>query len=251
MGAKMAMNEETRRKLRELNLGEMIDALEIQTRDGSYIALSFEERVQMAVDYVYQEKSNAKVQRLIGGAKFRLPGADTASIIYEGRGLNGQTVRELATCQFMDSHASVVLEGFTGSGKTFLACAIGKQACKLGLRVRYVRVPDLLVLRDEASVQNQSIPRLLRKFCGYSLLILDEWLFEKPTADDRHFLFELMERRSDSASTVFCTQYRKGDWHSRLGGGAHADAIMDRIVHNSVWLEAGTVNMREQLAKQR
>lgn len=55
-----------------------------------------------------------------------------------------------------------------------------------------------------------------------------------------------MERRYDSNSTIFCTQFKKKDWHARLGGGVHADAIMDRIVHGAAWLETGEVNMRER-----
>ena len=57
-----------------------------------------------------------------------------------------------------------------------------------------------------------------------------------------------VERRYDATSTVFCTQYAKKDWHQRLGGGVHADAIMDRIVHNTLWIETGDVNMREHTA---
>lgn len=77
------------------------------------------------------------------------------------------------------------------------------------------------------------------------LLILDEWLLDECTKDEQHFLFELMERRYDCTSTLFCTQYTKKDWHQRLGGGVHADAIMDRIVHNAVWIDTGPLNLRE------
>lgn len=107
------------------------------------------------------------------------------------------------------------------------------------------------MLRDEAVLINQGISKLLKKFSNYKLLILDEWLLDDLSDEEQHFLFELIERRHDTASNIFCTQYKKEDWHSRLGGGIHADAIMDRIVHNAVWIYAGTLNMREQHSKQR
>jgi len=103
---------------------------------------------------------------------------------------------------------------------------------------------------DEASLISKGIAKLLRKYSAYGLLILDEWLLEDISEQEQHFIFELIERRHDSASTIFCTQYRQDDWHARLGGGVHADAIMDRIVHNAIWTETGTMNMREYYAKQ-
>lgn len=238
-------NDETRRKLRELNLSEFISILDMQDKDISYTSLTFDERIQRIVDYVYQEKHNSKVQRLIKLSKFRLNKAEINDIYYIERGIDRQTIQELATCQFMELHANIIFQGFTGSGKTYLACAIGKQSCKQGNRTRYIRIPDLLMERDEATLKKQGIIKLLAKYCGYSLLILDEWLLEDLSEEEQHFLFELMERRYDDTSTIFCTQYHKENWHERLGGGVHADAIMDRIVHNAVWVETGSMNMRE------
>ncbi len=82
------------------------------------------------------------------------------------------------------------------------------------------------------------------------VLIFDEWLLDDFTDEEQHFIFELVERRYDTTATIFCTQYKKEDWHSRLGGGVHADAIMDRIVHNAAWIYTGTLNMRQYLSKQ-
>ncbi|MDR2088534.1 MAG: ATP-binding protein [Clostridiales Family XIII bacterium] len=244
------MNEETKRKLKEMGFAEAISAAESQDRDAASAGLTFNERFQRVVDFVYREKHNAKVQRLIKAAGFRYRDADMSAVHYGGRGLDRGLIQELATCQYMETHANVIFQGFTGSGKTFLACALGKQTCKLGASARYIRIPDLFMLRDEASLRNQGIHRLLRKLSGYRLLILDEWLLDPMSKDDRNFVFEMIERRHDDASTLYCTQYRKDEWHKRLGGGVHADAIMDRIVHNAIWVDAGGMNMREYAAKQ-
>ena len=245
------MNDETKRKLREMNLGEMIDAIEIQKQDISYTSLPFDDRIQRIVDYLYQEKYNSKVQRLIKLSKFRLSKAEVNDIYYIERGVDRHTIQELSTCQFLEIHSNIIFQGFTGSGKTFLACAIGRQSCKQGIRTLYIRIPDLLMERDEATLKSQGIPKLLKKYSGYGLLILDEWLLDDLSDEEQHFLFELMERKYDDTSTIFCTQYRKEDWHVRLGGGVHADAIMDRIVHNAVWVETGNMNMREFYSKRR
>lgn len=243
------LNEETRRKLRELNLSEMIDAIDTHSQDVGYTTLSFEDRMELAVDYVYQKKYNTKVQRLINMAKFRLTNAAFNDIYYIDRGLDRQKLMVLSNCQFIDTSTSVIFHGFSGSGKSYLACALGRQACLQGIRTRYIRTPDLFMLRDEASLTQQGIPKLLKKFSSYKLLILDEWLLDDLSDEEQHLLLELIERRYDCSSTIFCTQYKKEDWHSRLGGGVHADAMMDRIVHNAVWIYSGNKNMREFYSK--
>ena len=88
------------------------------------------------------------------------------------------------------------------------------------------------------------ISKLLKKYGNCKLLILDEWLLDNLNDDEQSFIFELMERRHDVSSTIFCSQFRIEDWHSKLGGGAMADAILDRIVHNAITIETGAMNMR-------
>jgi len=249
-GVAAMMHDETKRKLRELNLPELIDAIESQHSDVSYTSLTFDERMQRLVDYLYQEKYNVKVKRFIRMSKFRLPTADVNDIFYSERGLDKTTIQELSTCQYIGSSSSVILHGFTGSGKTYLACALGKQACKQRIRTFYVRLPQLLMAFDEATLTPKGVEKLLKKYAAFGLLILDEWLMGDISEAEQHFIFELVERRHDGTSTIFCTQYRREDWHVRLGGGVHADAIMDRIIHNAVWVGTGNMNMREYYAKQ-
>lgn len=243
------INDETKRKLRELNLNEVITVLELQQSDISSVTLPFDERIQRLVDYLYQEKYNSKIQRLMKMSKFRIPKAEVHDVYYTARGIDRTIVQELSTCQYIDRNSNVIFQGFTGSGKTFLACALGKQACKQQVRTCYIRLPDLLMEHDESTLITRGTAKLLKKYSSYKLLILDEWLLEDISDEEQHFLFEMIERRHDSASTIFCTQYRQENWHARLGGGVHADAIMDRIVHNAVWVETGSMNMREYCAK--
>ena len=242
------MNEETRRKLRELSLEEMIAAVDIQAADARYASLPFEDRFKMLVDYVYQEKYTGKVKRLMKHARFRIPSADVHDIYYVDRHLDREQLLSLSTCQFVSDGRAVVFQGFTGSGKSYLACALGKEACKRGIRTRYIRMPDLLMEWEEAKELPHGIPKLLKKYGNYTLLILDEWLIQAPDEPQLHFLFELIERRYAESATIFCTQYKFEDWHTRLGGGVLADSILDRVIHQAISVYAGDLNMRELLA---
>lgn len=239
------INSETIRKLRQLDLGELVAALELQEADMETRHLTFDDRFQIVTDYLYQEKYNHRIKGIIHRAKLRIKEADLRSIQYEHRDINREMLQELGTCNFVKHHMNVIFQGFTGSGKTYLSCALAKEACKLEIRTRYIRLPDLLIERDEASFKEQGVAKLLNKYSNYGLLVLDEWLLDDLLDEDLKFIFELIERRHDTHSTIYCTQFRKADWHQRLGGGIHADAIMDRIVHKAFWYDTGKKNMRE------
>lgn len=200
------INDETRRKLRELNLQEIITVLENQQNDKTIASLSFDERFQRIVDYLYQEKYNGKIKKLLAQAKFRLPKAEINDIYYSNRGIDKNIIQELSTNQYIGTSSNIIFQGFTGSGKTYLACALGRQACKNQIRTRYIRLPDLLMEYDESTLTDKGKKKILNKYTGYNLLILDEWLLEDISKEEQHFIFELIERRHDQASTIFCTQ---------------------------------------------
>ncbi|GAA1408315.1 hypothetical protein AUR04nite_33970 [Glutamicibacter uratoxydans] len=116
-------------------------------------------------------------------------------------------------------------------------------------RTGYVRLPDLEEEWQQATAKQLGQLKLLSKYSNYSVLVLDEWLLDPPAGGFLKFIFELMERRYDASTTIFCTQYKQSDWHARLGAGALADAIKDRIVHHTIWVETGGFNMRESIAQ--
>lgn len=243
------INDETKRKLRELNMSELVSGLELQQTEPAIVSLSFDERIQRVVDYVYQAKYNSKIQRLIKSARLRFPQADIHGLYYDGRHLDKNLLTELFTCQYVDLHQSIILQGPTGSGKTFLGCVFGKQACLKQTKTRYVRFPDLLMEYDDASLVQGQQKKIISKYAKIPLLIIDEWLVSDISDSELYFLFELMERRSDSTSTIFCTQYRKDDWIKRMGEGIQAEAIVDRYAYSAFWIETGNMNMREYCAQ--
>lgn len=239
---------ETKRKLREMGVGSLADAFEGQD-DTLMLGISFEERIKLVVDDAHATFTHSKVEGLIRRAGLRYPHADLRRLdLLEQRGLDRGTIAQLATCAFIQRQQNVVFQGFTGSGKSYLGSALAKQACQHRYRAHYIRMPDLEEAWAAARDKPGGKEKWLRKFASFTLLVIDEWLLDPPDESVRSMLLELLERRYDDASTVFCTQYAKKDWHQRLGSGVHADAIMDRIVHNTIWIETGSTNMREHAA---
>ncbi|MGO3141655.1 MAG: ATP-binding protein [Galactobacter sp.] len=239
---------ESKRKLREMGAAALLEAIEGQD-DTLAMGLSFEDRIQVLIDEAHSTFTNAKVEGLVRRAGLRYPSADLRRLdLVEERGLDRAVITQLGTCSFITGHQNVVFQGFTGSGKSYLGCALAKQACQNRIRAYYVRMPDLAEAWALAKDKPQGASKFLRKYQAFSLLVIDEWLLDAPDEAMRSMLLELLERRYDAGSTVFCTQYAKKDWHHRLGGGVHADAIMDRIVHNTIWVNTGSTNMREHAA---
>lgn len=240
------INEETRRKLRLMNIGEFIEVTEEQEQDVQALALSFDDRFQMMVDSVYQQKYNDKVRGLIKRAHLRLPKADIHDVFYhEKRSLNRGVIEGLATGKYIEECQSIVLQGYTSTGKTFLGCALAKEACRQLHRSMYIRVPDLLNEYADKSLLPGGKEKVLRKYSSFKVLVLDEWLLNDLSKEEIEFLFELSERRYDVSSTIFCTLYRTEDWIKRLGSGAYAESIVERYEHNSIRIETGSMNMRD------
>lgn len=242
------LDAESKRKLREMGVTSLVEALEAQD-DTLTMGMVFEERIKLAVDDAHAAFTHSKVEGLIRRAGLRYPNADLRRLdLLEQRGLDRSVIAQLGTCTFITRQQNVVFQGFTGSGKSYLGSALAKQACQHRYRAHYIRMPDLeeswIAARDKPAGKE----KWLRKYAAFTLLVIDEWLLDLPTDEVRSMLLELLERRYDATSTVFCTQYAKKDWHQRLGSDVHADAIMDRIVHNTIWIETGSTNMREHTA---
>ncbi|WP_233193265.1 ATP-binding protein [Cryobacterium sp. Y29] len=208
--------------------------------------MPFEERVRLVVDDAYFTFTHSKVEGLIRRAGRRYPNADLRRIdLLDERSLNRQLLTQLGTRSFVARQQNVVFQGFTGSGNSYLGCAIAKRACEHRIHSHCVRMPDLKEAWVAAQDSHGGSGTFLRKYAAFTLLVIDEWLLGRPMESMLGMLLELMERRYGETSTVFCTQYSQKDWHQRFGSGVHADALMDRIIHNTIWVETGTYNMRE------
>ncbi len=222
-------------KLIEMRMTSMSDALLIQMNDPKMNDVAFEDRLGMLVDIEYSNRKSNSLKRMIRNAGFDQPEAHIAGINYtSGRKLNRELIERLATCEYITEHRNIFITGATGSGKTYMACAFGMEACKQRYKTKYVRLPDLL-LDLEMARSNGNYKKVQAKYANPVLLIIDEWLLLKPNETEQHDILELLHRRRRNSSTIFCSQYAFDGWFDQLGGEESplAEAILDRIKHDS------------------
>lgn len=233
------LNNTTATKLREMKLNTMASAFKKQLENKSFSELSFEERFGLVVDAEWDARRNNHLTRLLKNAGFSEPKACLEDIEYHAdRKLDKGFIARLGTCQFIEEHHNVIILGATGSGKTYIANALGVTAARSFYSVRYVRLPELLAELSIARAEG-SYRKVMKAYRQVKLLILDEWLLYPLKDSEARDLLELTEARYKKASTIFCSQFDVGGWHQKIGEATLADAICDRIVHDSYRIVIG------------
>jgi DNA replication protein DnaC len=227
------INATTVNKLNEMRLTAMADSFRQQLQDSTYEALSFEERFSLIVDIEWARRKNNRLTKLIRTADFQQSDACIENIEYHrDRKLDKAQITRLSTCNYIQEKHNIIILGASGAGKTYLSCAFGIAACRNFYTVKYIRLPDLL--NELAVARGEGIyKKVMNQYKKVKLLILDEWLLVSLTNNEARDLLEIVEARHKNSSTIFSSQFSSAGWHGKIGEGTLADAILDRIVHDS------------------
>jgi DNA replication protein DnaC len=227
------LTQPTLEQLNELRLHALARAWQAQHEDPTIDDLGFDERLALLVDAEWTDRQNKRLARLLREAKLRIAGACLEDIAYaKERKLDRSLLRQLATGRWIEAHQNVVITGATGVGKTYIACALAQQACRLGHRVLYRRAPRLF---DELTLARAdgTYAKLLARFARTEVFVLDDWGLAPAQDAERRDLLEIMEDRHGLRSTIWTSQLPVAKWHDHLGDPTIADALCDRLLHNA------------------
>jgi len=242
------LNHQTLQTLRGLKLTGMADGLEQQlAQPSTHEELGFEQRLALLVDRETMVRTNNKINRLLKAAKLKLQALPEDIDYRHPRGLQQSQFADLLSSQWIHQHHNVLITGPTGCGKTYLGCVLATQACRHGLSVRYYRTSRLLESLSIAHGDGR-FPKLIAQLAKTDLLVLDDWGLEKMTLSQRNDLLEIMEDRHGLRSTLITSQLPISEWHNAIGDATLADAILDRLLHNSHKLKLKGESMRKALS---
>ena len=227
------MQSQTLMQLHQLKLGGMAAALQTQLEQvGTYEGLSFIERLGLLLEQENLQREQRKQQRLIRQARFKL-NACVQDIDYQHpRNLKKSQLAQLAQGDWINRSQNLLLTGPCGSGKTYLACALGHNACMQGYSVRYYRLSRLLLELTQTKADG-TYHKKLQQLAKIQLLIIDDWGLETLKPAQRNDLMEIMDDRHGDTSTVVISQLPTDQWYAAIGDNTLADAILDRLMHNA------------------
>ena len=238
------MTQQTLDMLYDMKLTAMAEGFSEQLGQPDLTELSFEDRFAMLVDRQWNFKENRRMDRLLKTAKLK----DSACIenvdFKTPRSLDKSLIVRLSAADWIKKSQNVIIVGPTGVGKTYLACAIANSACRKGYPALYKRAPRLY-LEVAIARADGSYPKLMNKLSKIKVLIVDDFCIAPMSDPERRDLLEILEDRQSISSTIITTQLPVESWIEHIGDPTLADAILDRLVHNSHKINLEGESMRK------
>jgi len=238
------MTQETLEKIKKLRLLGMARAYETSLENDKILKLSADELIKMLVEAEWDDRLNRNIERRMRNAKFRYQ-SSIESIDYDAdRNLDRNQIMRFAECNYIQKHENIIITGSTGIGKSYLATALGYQACTLGYKVYYANMGKLFS-RLKMGKADGSYIREISKIERQDLLILDDFGLLPIDNQNRSALMEIVEDRHKKASMIITSQLPVNCWHEVIGEKTIADAILDRIVHDAHRIELKGESLRK------
>lgn len=227
------LREPTNEKLKAMRLDAMATTWSEQIGKPEVHQLAFDERFGMLVDAEWQHRENKRLATALRDAKLRLASACIEDIDYPAhREIDRAQIRQLASCRWVIEHQNVLVTGATGTGKTYVSCALAQQACRKGHRAIYRRAArlfsELVLARADGTYA-----RVLAKIARADVLVIDDFAMTPITDHERRDLFEVLDDRHGSRSTIISSQVPPKRFHDYINEPTHADAICDRLIHGA------------------
>lgn len=235
-------------KLNSMRFYGMARALNDQSKQPDINSLSFDERFALLVDQEYDDRENRRLKNRLRQAKLKQTACMEDIDYRQPRGLDKKFCMQLASCDWIKKHLNLFAIGPTGSGKTYLACALAHKACLLGFSAYYVRLPKLLPQLSIAKGDGNYM-KIMKNLEKTDVLVLDDWGLLKMNAEHRRDILEILDDRHDKKSTIITSQLPVNLWHESIDDNTLADAILDRIVHNAYRIELKGESMRKLKSK--
>jgi DNA replication protein DnaC len=235
-------------KLRSLKFYGMLAAVQEQLESREYADLRFEERMGLIVDREITERENRRLKNRLIMAKIRQQACFEDLDYSQSRWLDKSLMNTLSTDQWIREHLNLLIDGPTGTGKTFIACAVAQNACRLGFKVLYFRAPRLF--EDIACAHGDGrYSKLLNTIAKANLIVIDDWGLSKMTDLQQRDFLEILEDRHGIHSTLIVSQIPIGHWHELMDNPTLADAILDRLIHNAYTINLKGDSMRKKKSK--
>jgi len=239
------MIQETIEKMRKMKLYGMSRSFSHATESGSLASLTPDELISLLVENEWDDRQNRRMDRSLRGARFRYKATVEELDFHPGRELDKNQLLRLADGAYIHKGENILMTGSTGTGKSYLACALGNQACSNGHKVLYANTTKLLTQLKMAKADGSSIKEML-KLEKLDVLILDDFGIQPLDVQSRMLLMEIIEDRHGKKSTIITSQLPVCAWYEIIGDQTLADAILDRIVHDAHRIELKGESLRRK-----